>query len=145
MKKILKKALKGVMWVGVIGILLFGSMEIASEVFYADSDIINNWRAFYAQEKNSIDYLIVGNSHAYASFDTEMIERETGKSAFILASPSQTVTQAYFNVKESLKYQKPEMIILETFSIDNNSNWQSEDEETYDRHWRWMKKIFMCC
>lgn len=132
----MKKKIKNILLLLFMGMLIIGGMEGVSELLYPTSDIVNNWRAFYAQEKNSLDYLIVGSSHAYSSFDVDMIEEELGKNTYILASPSQNVTQTYFNVKEALKYQKPEMIILETFGINNNTNWQNEDEETIDKNWK---------
>lgn len=115
---------------GVIGI------EMMADILYPSNDIVHNWKSFYIQEKNSIDVLIVGSSHAFASFDVEMMEEETGKHTYILASNSQNITQTYYNVKEALKYQKPECIILETFGINDNANWQNGNEENYDRDWK---------
>ena len=52
-------------------------------MFYPMNDISCNWLAFYAQERNSVDTLIVGSSHAYSSFDPAAFrERSTSASTF---------------------------------------------------------------
>lgn len=131
-KKKFKKTIFGVIafWVVV------ESMELISDFLYPQNDITRNWQSFYALEENSVDILIVGSSHAYSSFNPEILGENLGQQAYVLASSSQNVTQTYFNVKEAIKYQKPEMLILETFGIDNNNNWQGENEETPDKNWK---------
>lgn len=119
-------------------LLLPNAVMKISELLYPSNDIYRNWQAFYAQEKNSIDLLIVGSSHAFSSFDVSILDEILGEKTYILASNSQTVTQSYYNIREVLKYQKPKMILLETFGIDDNSNWQngSPESETYDKDWK---------
>lgn len=78
--------------------------------------------------------LVVGSSHAYASFDPSIILQTTGMDSYILAGNSQNAVQAYFNVKEALHYQQPEVIILEAFSLDDNNNWRNR--ENFDRDWK---------
>lgn len=119
-------------------LLLVNGVMKASELLYPSNDIFRNWQAFYAQEKNSIDLLIVGSSHAYSSFDVAMLDEISGEKTYILASNSQTVIQAYYNVREALNYQKPKTILLEAYSLDNNSNWQNGafGAINYDKDWR---------
>lgn len=119
----------------MMGFFIALSIDKISDLLYPTNDIIRNWKAFYAQDENSIDLLIVGSSHAYSSFNIDMFS-ENGERAYILASNSQTVTQAYFNVQEALRSQKPKKIILEAFSINENSNWQNDKYETYDKDWK---------
>lgn len=119
----------------IMGFFMALSIDRISDLLYPTNGIIRNWKAFYAQDENSIDLLIVGSSHAYSSFNIDMFS-ETGERAYILASNSQTVTQAYYNVQEALRYQKPNKIILEAFSFNENSNWQNDEYETYDKDWK---------
>lgn len=118
-------------------LLLPISVMKVSELFYSSNDIFRNWQAFYALEKNSIDLLIVGSSHAYSSFDVDLLDEALGEKTYILASNSQTVTQSYYNIRETLNYQRPNTILVEAFSINNNPNWQEgpPDSETYDKEW----------
>lgn len=78
--------------------------------------------------------LALGSSHAYSTFDPAVISEMTGMSSYILASNSQNTVQAYYNLKEALKYQHPKAVILEASSLDNNNNWRYGD--TPDRDWK---------
>lgn len=130
-----KKVLKIGLGILFLLVLVFGT-EAAATILYPLNDITKNWFHFYQQEKDSIDILIMGSSHAFSSFDPALFEKETGKKTYILASNSQTITQTYYNLKEVLKYQKPESVLLEAFGIDANNNWQNPSEETFDKDWK---------
>lgn len=125
----------------VMSVLLVSGMETAAGLLYPSNDITRNWQFFYSLPRNSVDLLIVGSSHAFSSFDPEIFDGLSGKRTCILASNSQTVTQTYFNVKEALHYQKPELILLEAFGIDGNCNWQEKNGrplggDAFDRDWK---------
>lgn len=109
-------------------------MEFTVLLLYPLNDIVRSWRAFYQLEEQSVDTLIVGSSHAFASFDIELINSATGDNTYILASNSQNVIQTYFNIQEMLKYQTPDVIILEAYSINGSDNFREED--TGDRNWK---------
>lgn len=93
-------------------------------LLYPSNEITQNWQAFYALAQNSVDILIVGSSHAYSTFDLEAIQQETGKTPYLIASPSQSVQQSYFNVKEALHTQRPQLLVLEAFSLGTTGNVQ---------------------
>lgn len=120
---------------GIIFVLLFLiGLKVSVCLLYPSNLIIRIWHRFYALEKEEVDMLVVGSSHAYASFDPAAVQELTGMNSYNLASNSQNVVQAYFNVKEALHYQRPKAIILEAFSLDNNNNWRHG--ETPDRDWK---------
>ena len=130
-KRILKIGL------GLVFLLVLAlGVETAATILYPMNDITKNWFHFYRQEKNSIDLMIMGSSHAYSSFDPALFEEETGKKTYILASNSQNITQTYYNLKEVLKYQKPETVLVEAFGMDNNNNWQNTSDESFDKNWK---------
>lgn len=116
--------------------LLVLGIELSVWLLYPMNDIVRNWRSFYHLEKQSVDTLIIGSSHAYSSFDTEIFLEGTGEKSYILGSNSQNVVQSYYNVKEALNYQTPKRIILEAFSFDSNNNWRDENSENDDKDWK---------
>lgn len=122
--------LKGIFF----SLFLLAGLRLAVLLLYTPNDIIRTWHRFYTLEEGEAQILVVGSSHAYASFDPDVISRMTGMSSYILASNSQNTVQAYFNVKEALHYQHPEAIILEAFSLDDNNNWRYGDN--FDRDWK---------
>lgn len=129
----MRRLLKPAGWLLSAGIF-FVVMILVVQLLCPLNDIIKNWRSFYCLERQSVETLIVGSSHAFASFNTDMIQERTGKTAYILASNSQNVTQTYFNVLEALKYQTPERIILEAYSINADDNFRGG--ETDDKNWK---------
>ena len=126
----LRRFLKGLLFV----LLLLAGLRLSVLLLYPSNIIIRTWEGFYALKKGEVELLVAGSSHAYATFDTSVIFSETGMRSYILASNSQNAVQAYFNVKEALRYQKPKAVILEAFSLDNNNNFRYG--ENPDRDWK---------
>lgn len=129
-RRFIKRFIKGLLFV----MLFFVSLKISVMLLYPSNLIVRTWSGFYSLKRGTVDLLVVGSSHAYASFDPSVILDETGMESYILASNSQNPVQAYYNVKEALHYQHPKVIIMEAFGIDNNNNWRYGD--TYDRDWK---------
>ena len=125
-----KTILKGLLFV----LLLLAGLRLTTVLLYPPNDIIRTWQRFYALEEGEAQILVVGSSHAYSTFDPEIVSRMTGKSCYILATNSQNTVQAYFNVKEALRYQRPEAVILEAISLNGNNNYR--DGDTPDRDWK---------
>ncbi len=134
MKKIWTQRKKS--WLGIIifALLFIFLLQTAVRLLYPSNDITHTWQHFYTLERGETELLIVGNSHAYASFDPDIISEMTGKSSYILATNTQNTVQTYFNVKEALHYQHPDTIILEAFALDDNNNWRYG--ETFDKDWK---------
>ncbi|MDF2987176.1 MAG: hypothetical protein K0R50_2686 [Eubacterium sp.] len=74
------------------------------------------WNDFYSYEKNSIDVVFLGSSHARFAFDSAYFDKELNIKTFNLSSSGQTPVVGYFALKEALKYQKPKLLIYETYS-----------------------------
>ena len=117
-KKVLIRAIIFVM----LFVLLFAFLEAFT---YDYSTAYDGWAYVYTDD---IDILIMGSSEAHASFDAPYITEQTGKSTVILSSGAQSAKQIYFNLIEVLKYQKPELIVVEEFSIvEDTLSWMKEN------------------
>lgn len=114
-------------------IIFIIGIQFTEKYMYPANGTTRNWDSFYALERNTIDCLIIGSSHAYSSFNTDILFQETGENAYILASNSQTVIQSYYNLKEVLKYQSPKKVILEAYSIASNDNWKSSGDKDWKK------------
>lgn len=66
--------------------------------------------------KDSMDVVVFGNSQATVLFNTKRAE-EQGISSFVVAQGGQSVSEAYFTLKELLKKQHPKVAIVETDMI----------------------------
>lgn len=71
--------------------------------------------SFYELEPNSVDVLVIGSSHASASFCTGELWKNYGMATYVLAGPAQPLHNTYYYLKEALKYQTPKVIVLESY------------------------------
>lgn len=71
---------------------------------------------FYAQDKNTIDLLVVGSSHAGMNLDAGTFWNERGISSFMLWGSIQPFWNSYYMLKEALKTQQPKVVMLEVFA-----------------------------
>ena len=87
---------------------------------------------FYKQDKNSIDILYLGSSHAYSSFNPYLIEEETKLNGYVFATQQQPLWITYHYLKEALKYQKPKYIVLEVHMAVVQKNDYAEEQVNRD-------------
>lgn len=73
------------------------------------------WNDFYELKKNSIDVMFIGSSHARFAFDSRAFDEALNTKTFNLSSSGQTPVVGYFALKEALKYQKPKVLVYETY------------------------------
>ena len=115
------KAVKGWRWLLAavlfigIGLLLYGRIsEVLRRKSGAEADMIHT---FYDVKKDSLDVLFLGSSHLYYGVQPNVLWREYGIAAYDMGSAEQTVASSYFLLKEALAYQKPEVVVLETYYL----------------------------
>lgn len=90
---------------------------LLSVVLQTPGSALERKRAIAQREENSVDILIVGNSHAYCTFDPAVMGELTGKRVFNAGMPDQKIDMLYYSLLEILDSQKPETIILEGFAF----------------------------
>ena len=107
---------------------------VASVVVYTDKkgyfepDQSNNhtsrkWDSFYEfTKKDTVDVVLVGNSHCYAGVNPKNLSAAIGATCFVLASPSTTIMDSYYCLKEALERTQPTVAIIETYGINNSVN-----------------------
>lgn len=87
------------------------------------TDVLN----FYSQNRNSIDILVLGSSHAYSAFNPYLIEQETGLNCYDFSTQQQPIWITYYYLKEALKYQQPKYVVLEVhMAIAGNEKYAEE-------------------
>lgn len=115
MKKIFtKNTVKAVAFLLVFA-SLFISLDAVLKFKYSESII--PVKAFYEQEEDTIDVLIVGSSHSYSDFRPDILWNNYGYSAYVLGASLQPMWNSYYYIEEALKTQSPEVIILEGYRL----------------------------
>lgn len=117
--------------VSVLCLLLsLGASVILEPKFYNDKAIATTvtFRSFYAMQKDTVDVLFAGSSHAVCGYSPQYLYDHFGIRSFNLGSDEQNMIITYYWLKEALKYQKPSAVVLDTvicFDLDiaeNNIN-----------------------
>ncbi|MCM1253902.1 MAG: hypothetical protein NC321_13860 [Clostridium sp.] len=78
-------------------------------------DGIYDLTKFYELEDDTVDVLVLGSSHAFESVNTGMLWNEYGTASFVLGGSYQQMWYTYHYLKEALKTQTPQLIILEAY------------------------------
>ncbi len=77
----------------------------------------NTYMDFYKLERNTVDVLFFGSSHAVSSFNPQVIYDDYGITSYNLGSEQQSLLVTYFWLREALKYQSPKAIVLDTYTF----------------------------
>ena len=92
------------------------------------TDVLN----FYEQEKNSIDILVLGSSHAYSAINPYLIEELTGLKTYNFCTQQQPIWITYHYFIEALKTQNPQYVLLELFMVIDEEDDYAEESVNRD-------------
>lgn len=122
MKKSIQLFLKGILLI-IIGclIIVYFSKVFRPKYFEAPDDVTNKTEGFYALEKNSLDVLFLGSSHAYYTFNPAILWKQTEAYSYVFAGECQPFSQTYYYLKQALKTQSPQVIVLDVFGLLDSS------------------------
>ena len=93
---------------------------LAGEIFKPKFRNDNYWpldvmyQSFYEMEKDSVDVIFLGSSHAISAFSPQELYDECGIRSFNLGSEEQSLVVSYYWLKEALRFQKPQAVVLDT-------------------------------
>jgi hypothetical protein len=119
----------------ILGIVLWRVNYILS---FKYDDGIYCMTKYYEQEEDTVDVLVLGSSHAFESVNTGSLWSEYGIASYIIAGGVQPIWNSYYNLKEALKTQTPELIVLENFMVIFKEEYISEEtviKNTYGMKW----------
>ena len=72
--------------------------------------------SFHNMPEDSVDVVVLGSSHAQYSFVPSFFYEDTGLYSYVLGSAFQPLKVSYQMLREALKTQNPEMVILEVYT-----------------------------
>lgn len=123
----------------LIGIVLFcvaTNIVVPKWVTPADNRMSYIMQGFYKEPKNSLDVIFMGNSDVYRGVSPITLWDEYGIASYNYVSSGQRMWTAYYMLVESLKYQKPELIVL---NMDSAFNESQSSESNYRKVFDNMK------
>ncbi|SFT33115.1 hypothetical protein SAMN02910301_0370 [Lachnospiraceae bacterium XBD2001] len=85
--------------------------------YYENWPATNTFGDFYQLEKNSVDVLFMGSSHAASSYNPQVIYDNYGITSYNLGSEQQSIVMTYYWLREALKYQSPKVVVLDPYTV----------------------------
>jgi hypothetical protein len=83
----------------------------------------------YYNEKEDHDVVFIGDCEVYENFSPITLWEEYGITSFIRGSAQQLIWQSYYLLEETLKYEKPKVIVFNVLSM----KYDTPQKETYNR------------
>ena len=74
----------------------------------------SSYNQFYQMEEDSVDVLFLGSSVVVNAFSPQEIYDTYGIRSYNLASEEQSIFLSYYWLKEALRYQNPQVVVLDT-------------------------------
>lgn len=93
---------------------------------------------FYAEEKNSLDVIYMGSSNAYYGINPlmvwdESVKKESPLTGYTIGSSEQRIWTTYYYLQEVLKYQKPQIVVLDVLQVfSEDKNDEDKNRKAYD-------------
>jgi hypothetical protein len=110
MKKIVLKSF--------IFLFIFCGILFSIDHYFGKNNIrFKKYSFFYKHKKNTLDAIILGNSHAGDGVSSDIIKGKTGLNTFNYSIGGITFFEAYYNLLETLEYQTPKLVIIENYLI----------------------------
>ena len=116
MKERLRYFIKGLALVIVLGGLLslFNWVLTPKYLYNQDWPTTSTYLGFYGMERDTVDVLFLGSSHAMSAFSPQEIYDAYGLRTYNLGSEQQSGFISYYWLKEALRYQSPKAVVLDT-------------------------------
>jgi hypothetical protein len=84
---------------------------------YADSLIEGSMISQYYSEEKDHEVIFIGDCEVYANFSPMVMYETEGIKAYVRGSSQQLIWQSYVILKETLKYEKPKIVVFNVNSV----------------------------
>jgi hypothetical protein len=120
-------------FIGFIAVcLLVGSLYVLQRLLTPKymSDIVEGSliEDYYNEEKNH-DVVFIGDCEVYENFSPITLWEKYGINSYIRGSAQQLIWQSYYLLEETLKYEKPEVVVFNVLSM----KYDQPQKEAYNR------------
>jgi len=110
--------------------------------YSSTNPLTETFRGFYQMEKNTVDVLFLGSSQTASGFNPQDLYNEFGIRSYNLGSNHQSLWASYYWLKEALKYQSPQAVVLDCYELflDQKENEAHARLAFDDMRWGAVKK-----
>lgn len=128
MKRGKKIAVGGISLIVAVA-LFFGLQRLVVPKYAGDTPLEGNFTAEYYEEDAGHDVIMVGDCEVYENFDPMVLWKEYGITSYIRGNAQQLVWQSYYLLEDTLKREKPKMVIYNVQSLTHGE----PQKEEYNR------------
>ncbi len=89
-------------------------------------DMTNKIGGFYNEPRGEFTAMFFGSSHIYASLSPLELWHETGVKSYVFATQLQPMWATYTYLEEALKYQSPQLVVVECNMMGNNTEYHDD-------------------
>lgn len=112
-----------------LGVLLTVTVLLTHPYSYT----MQSWYEYKALERDSLDVIMVGNSHMYTSAAPMQLWRDYGIASWDIGASAMNTPAKLAYIEEALKTQTPQVLALEAYSVDQLSVvGRKENDWAYD-------------
>lgn len=116
----------------IIFILLFVLLNMLLQPKYAETLVEGSMISQYYEEPKDHEVIFIGDCEVYANFSPMVMYEEQGIKAYVRGSSQQLIWQSYQILKETLKYEKPKVVVFNVNSMRYDKS-SPEVSEAYNR------------
>lgn len=120
-----KKVLAALVSAAVL-ILTFAAFQRLVTPKYADGILEGAFIREYYDETSPHDVIMVGDCEVYENFSPVALWRDYGITSYIRGSAQQLVWQSYYLLEDTLRYEKPKVVIYNVQSLVHNEPQREE-------------------
>lgn len=126
----------------IIFIIIFAFLNLLLSPKYMTSLVEGSMISEYYDEQVKHDVIFIGDCEVYANFSPIAMYEEEGISSYVRGTPQQLIWQSYYILKETIKYEKPKVVV---FNV-NSMRYSKPVSESYNRltidKMKWSKEKF---
>lgn len=113
----------------VLAVILFFCLQRLVTPKYMDDILEGAFINEYYEETSEHDVIMVGDCEIYENFSPIVLWKDYGVTSFIRGSAQQLIWQSYYLLKDTLRYEKPKVVV---YNVQSLIHAQPEREE-YNR------------
>ena len=137
----MKRAVK-IFVILIIFIIVLAFLNRLLKPKYATSLVEGSMISQYYGESKDHEVIFIGDCEVYANFSPMVMYEESGIKAYVRGSSQQLIWQSYYILEETLKYEKPKVVVFNVNSMRYGKN-SSAVSEAYNRlmidNMKWSK------
>lgn len=121
----MKKIIRNVISIVVIIILFFGLQRLVVPK-YMDDIMEGSFIEEYYKETTEHDVVMIGDCEIYENISPISMWKEYGITSFIRGSAQQLIWNSYYLLEDTLKYEKPKIVVFNVLSLQYNEPQREE-------------------